>query len=1046
MYLYTEILSIHTLHKTQTAELDEVISMNRNVTPEAVLEDNLIQQLINGESQWTYREDLHTEEQLWANFKEKLENNNKDVLNEVPLTEQEFRQVQNQLNFANFYEAARWLVGENGIAKVQVQREDASLGIIRLRVINRADIAGGMSSYEVIHQFESDKKTLEDRNRRFDVTLLMNGLPMIHIELKSRNHSYMDAFRQIKKYLKEGKFTGIFSSLQMFVVSNGTDTRYIATATDTKLNEQFLTKWVDKENQPVNDYLEFARDVLSIPQAHKMVTQYTVIDQEKKALILLRPYQVHAIEAVKEASKRQESGYVWHTTGSGKTLTSYKVARNLLQIPSIHKTIFIVDRVDLDQQTTNSFTSYAENDVIDIDETDNVSDLIKKLLSDNRTVIVTTIQKLNHVMKRFKGQEETKRYHKLTQLKIAFVVDECHRAVSPQKKQEIEQFFVRSLWYGFTGTPIFAENAKQALGNLPRTTEQQYGKRLHEYTVKEAIHDGAVLGFQVEYQSTFSEEELDRTILKLAGTDEIDMDEMALSDKEARLPKYVYEDEKHMLEVIHSIVNKSRKKLGFQKGVGQTYGAILTTSSIAQAQRYYELLKEVKAGTSTVQIDEKTKRVLPDFPKVAITYSISENEEVSISNQEKMKESLRDYNEEYGTSYTLETIRAYNRNVNDRLARKKDKYKARSEQLDLVIVVDRLLTGFDAPCLSTLFIDRSPMKPHDLIQAFSRTNRLFDKTKKYGQIVTFQTPKIFEEKVKQALLLYSNGGENDVLAPTWDETKQALIEAIQALREVVATPAAVDELNRGQLKKFAKTYQALDKAFASVQVYSEFKDEQLGSLFPISLEEIEEFQGKYVNALEELKTPNDPGEEIEIDIDIEYELESIKTEDINYEYILMLIQQFVPSGNDEYELIPKQDEKAIHEVNQYLRDLERNNPKLAYLMKQLWDKIQREPEEYRDQNVSILLENMIQSTNYTLIEDFSKKWCVKEEALNFMVSNYNPRHERQNGEAELKRTSNYELYRTHTEKPLSKLKYWKGVRKDFDYMMKDEILPLQKRK
>lgn len=367
--------------------------MGNRMTPEAVIENNLIQHLITGESQWIYRKDLRTEADLWNNFREKLENNNKDILNQVPLTEQEFRQIQNQLNFPNFYEAARWLVGENGIAKVQVQREDASLGTIRLRVLNRADVAGGMSSYEVINQFESNKRMLEDQNRRFDVTLLINGLPMIHIELKNRNHPYMDAFRQIRKYLKEGKFTGIYSSLQMFVVSNGTDTRYIASAIDTKLNEQFLTKWVDKDNQPVNDYLEFAEEVLSIPQAHKMVTQYTVMDKEKKSLILLRPYQIHAIEAVKEASKRQESGYVWHTTGSGKTLTSYKVARNLLQIPSINKTIFIVDRVDLDQQTASSFSSYAENDVIEVDETDNVSDLIKKLLSDDRTVIVTTIQK-----------------------------------------------------------------------------------------------------------------------------------------------------------------------------------------------------------------------------------------------------------------------------------------------------------------------------------------------------------------------------------------------------------------------------------------------------------------------------------------------------------------------------------------------------------------------------------------------------------------------------------------------------------------------------
>lgn len=531
-------------------------------TSESELEQTLIHQLIGGESQWTYRGDLNTEDKLWDNLREKLERNNKDVLNDVHLTEQEFHQVKNQLQFANFYQASKWLAGENGIAKVQVQREDASLGTIRLKVLNRADIAGGMSSYEVINQFQSFKQSTDDRDRRFDVTLLINGLPLIHIELKNRAHSYMDAFRQIKKYLVQGKFTGVFSALQMFVVSNGSDTRYIAAAQDTRLNEQFLATWVDANNDPVTSYLAFAQHVLSIPQAHKMVTQYTVIDSDKKALLLLRPYQIHAIEAIKQASIRQESGYVWHTTGSGKTLTSYKAARNLLHIPSLDKTIFIVDRVDLDQQTTSSFASYAENDVIQIDETDNVKDLIKKLLSADRTVIVTTIQKLNHLMRRIEGKETTPRYKKLRALNVAFVVDECHRAVSPQKKQEIDRFFRQPLWYGFTGTPIFAENAKKETGNLARTTEEQYGSRLHEYTVKEAIHDKAVLGFQIEYKSTFSDDELDDLVLQVDP--DADVRALTVLEKEAIIPKSVYEHEQHMLEVIHSILNKSRRKLGFQ--------------------------------------------------------------------------------------------------------------------------------------------------------------------------------------------------------------------------------------------------------------------------------------------------------------------------------------------------------------------------------------------------------------------------------------------------------------------------------------------------
>ena len=1017
--------------------------MRYRFTSEAELESNLISQLIHGESQWTYREDLRTEDDLWENFRNKLENNNKDILGEHPLTKQEFQQIKNQLNFVNFYEAAKWLTGENGIAKVQVQREDATLGTIRLRVLNRADIAGGISSYEVINQFQSKKKTAEERDRRFDVTLLINGLPMIHIELKNRARPFMDAFHQIKRYLKEGKFTGIYSCLQMFVISNGSDTRYIATAQDTKLKEQFLTKWVDEKNSSINDYIEFANDVLSIPQAHKMVTQYTVIDDDRKSLILLRPYQIHAIESVKEASKQRESGYVWHTTGSGKTLTSYKVARNLLQIPSIQKTIFIVDRVDLDQQTTSSFTSYAENDVIDIDQTDNVSDLIKKLLSDDRTVVVTTIQKLNHVMKRFHGKEDTKRYQKLTQLKVAFVVDECHRAVSPQKKQEIEQFFIRSLWYGFTGTPIFGENAKQTLGNLPRTTEQQYGRRLHEYTVKEAIHDKAVLGFQIEYKSTFSEEELDDAVRQIQG--EVDVDEIETIVKERLLPKTVFEKESHMLEVLDSIINKSRKKLGFNNGVGKTYTSILTTSSIAQAQHYYDLIKKVKSGETSIKIGKDTKSKLPDFPKVAITYSISENEEFSSFNQDKMEEALFDYNQEFGTNFGLGEIGAYNKDVNNRLARKADLYKSRTQQLDLIIVVDRLLTGFDAPCLSTLFIDRAPMKAHDLIQAFSRTNRLFDKPKKYGQIVTFQTPKLFEEKVKEALFLYSNGGENYVLAPTWEEAKENFIEAIKNLRDIAPYPEMIDFNDLTYLKKFAKAYQGFDKTFSAVQVYSDFEESQLGSVFPIYYDEIEEYHGKYVNALEQIKIevkgdPDDP-----IEIDIEYELESVKTEEVNYEYIIMLIQTLVPSGNQQPELIPHYNEKTVEEIEKYIHSLEKSNKKLASLIKELLNDLKENRESYRDKDVSVLIEDEIQTENYQQVENFANKWCVNEESLGFVVNNYNPKRKRQVGETELKNTSDYDRYKEETAEPVSKLRYWKTIREGLDELMQDEILPLRNR-
>lgn len=555
---------------------------------ESTIERKLIEQLVYGESQWTYREDLKTEADLWANFKYILEQNNKDRLNGELLSDSEFEQVKNQLQFSSFYKAGEWLIGENGKVQVHVQRDTERLHLV---VMNHEHIAGGSSVYEVINQY-SALKTEEDtaastRDRRFDVTLMINGLPLIHIELKNKQHSYLDGFWQIRKYIGEGKFTGIFSAVQMFVVSNGVDTKYFAAASDVDLKKEFISGWVDKENNPVADYLDFAKSVLRIPEAHEMIARYTVLDKDRKQLILLRPYQIHAIEAIREASKTGQSGFVWHTTGSGKTLTSYKATRNLLMdIPAIDKTIFLIDRKDLDKQTSNAFKAYANNDQIDVDETDNVNDLKRKLKSGDRQVIVTTIQKMQILInKRLK--EETAEYQKIKNLKIAFVVDECHRAVTPKTKRELEKFFGRSLWYGFTGTPRFAENPYPQLGDLPRTTEKLYGKCLHKYTIQNAIKDRAVLGFQVEHNGPKN------------VADETD--------------GRVYDNETHMLRVLDIILNKSYYKLGFQNGKGRTYEGMLTTSSIEIAQKYYDLLTKVKNGESSLKIDEKIKQVLPDF-------------------------------------------------------------------------------------------------------------------------------------------------------------------------------------------------------------------------------------------------------------------------------------------------------------------------------------------------------------------------------------------------------------------------------------------------
>lgn len=978
---------------------------------EAVIEQKLIEQLIYGDSQWIYRNDLKTEEDLWNNFRYILEQNNKERLNGDHLSDSEFEQVKNQLQFSSFYKAGEWLVGENGKVMVHVQRDTERLHLV---VMNHEHIAGGSSVYEVINQYRALADEDSRQNRRFDVTLMINGLPLIHIELKNKQHSYMDGFWQIKKYIGEGKFTGIFSAVQMFVISNGVDTKYFSAASDADLNPKFISGWLDRENNPVSDYLDFAKSVLRIPEAHEMIARYTVLDEDAKRLILLRPYQIHAIEAIRDASKTGQSGYVWHTTGSGKTLTSYKATRNLLMdIPTIDKTIFLIDRKDLDTQTTMAFQAYANNDIIDVDETDNVFDLKRKLKSDDRQVIVTTIQKLQRLITK-KLEEGSSEYNKIKNLKIAFVVDECHRAVTPGTKRELERFFRNSLWYGFTGTPRFAENAYPQMGDLPRTTEELYGKQLHKYTIQNAIHDNAVLGFQVEHNGPKN------------MADETDSS--------------VYESEAHMLSVLDVILNKSYHKLGFQNGKGKTYEGLLTTSSIQMAQKYYDLLKRVKNGETELQIDERIKQVLPHFPKFAITYSVTENEEGSHVNQQKMQESLDDYNEMFGTKYELAQIQSYNGNLNKRLARKDPKFQSRNEQLDLVIVVDRLLTGFDAPCMSTIFIDRQPMGPHDLIQAFSRTNRIYDKNKTYGQIVTFQAPKLFKESVDNAVKLYSAGSTESALVAEWDEIEPAFRKALKALRVSAETPEEIPGMSRKEKIVFIKMFQNFDKLFAQLKSFTQYDDSMLEE-YGITQDEYEDYVAHYLNVKEEVQPkPDDPqdGDE-EPTINMDYELMAYSHTKIDYEYIINLIQNIVTPSDDE-EVAPEQRQKQIEEVKQYIGDLSKENPKVAALMSDLVCDIEVDEDRYKGKSIRNVIENMKNNCIEKVVSEFCITWCASKDDVMYAATHY--RNGEIPNENAIKITADFPSYKAMQEQAIPKFKYYTMLIADLKKTLDEEVTPL----
>lgn len=982
---------------------------------ESVIEQKLIDQLVYGESQWTYREDLKTEEALWDNFRYILEQNNKERLDGEHLTDAEFEQVKNQLQFSSFYKAGEWLVGENGKVMVHVQRDTKKLHLV---VMNHEHIAGGSSVYEVINQYsalKTDDNQTNQRDRRFDVTLMINGLPLIHIELKNKQHSYMEAFQQIKKYIGEGKFTGIFSAVQMFVISNGTDTKYFSAAGDTELNPKFISGWLDSNNTPVSDYLDFAKSVLRIPQAHEMIARYTVLDEDSKRLILLRPYQIHAIEAIREASKVGKSGFVWHTTGSGKTLTSYKATRNLLMdIPAIDKTIFLIDRKDLDTQTTMAFQAYANNDLIAVDETENVFDLKKKLKSEDRQVIVTTIQKLQRLVTK-KLVEGSPEYNKIKNLKIAFVVDECHRAVTPGTKRELERFFGNSLWYGFTGTPRFAENPYPQMGDLPRTTEELYGERLHKYTIQNAIHDNAVLGFQVEHNGP--------------------------KDLADETDNRIYDSETHMLKVLDVILNKSYHKLGFQNGKGKTYEALLTTSSISLAQKYYELLKKVKNGETDLQIDEKIKRVLPDFPKFAITYSVTENEEGSHVNQQKMEESLNDYNTMFNTKYDISQIQTYNGNLNRRLARKDAKFQSRNEQLDLVIVVDRLLTGFDAPCLSTLFIDRQPMGPHDLIQAFSRTNRIFDKNKVYGQIVTFQAPKLFKESVDNAVKLYSAGSTETALLAEWNEIEPAFRKSLGALRVAAESPADIPNMSKKEKAVFVKMFQNFDKLFAQLKSFTQYDDSMLEG-YGITEKEYEDYVGHYLNVKEELKDDReDPigGEELP-EIDSDYELMAYSQTKIDYEYIINLIQNIVSPADDSDNISSEERRKKIEEVKQYIEELRNENPKVADIMSVLVEEIEKDEHKYEGQSILHIVENMKEECIDEVVSDFCNLWFASKDDVMYAATHY--RNGEIPNENAIKLTADFTGYKEVQEKKIPKFKYYTMLLSDLRKILNEEIEPL----
>ncbi|MBU8786637.1 HsdR family type I site-specific deoxyribonuclease [Bacillus glycinifermentans] len=986
---------------------------------EAQVERRLIEVLGEGHNQWNYRPDLKSEEDLWKNLRQKITQNNLAEIGEHPITDKEFDTIKTELlsKTQTPFDAAKWLKGENGIARITIEREDVSLGLMSLVLYSNQDIGGGISTYEVVHQIAKQKANLDGRDRRFDVTLLINGLPIVQIELKkvSAKDGVFQAFNQIKKYSEEGMFrNNIFSTLQLFVISNEQTTRYFANAMPKDMHKKFVFSWRTKDNRKVENLYEFVKQVLNIPDAHRLIADYTIVseDQDNKAVIVLKPYQIHAIQALFTSAMKHQSGYVWHATGSGKTLTSFVSTKLLARKAGVDRTIMLIDRKDLDNQTTTEFTKFASEFNTGISSGDAISnslivgtgsakELSDTLLSDanSNTVIITTRQKLEAALRYAQRQEEqkgTQRFKKLLGQHIVFVVDECHRALSAEGMQVIKGFFPNSTWFGFTGTPIFNENKKQAKGQLARTTRDQYGEVLHTYTIKNALDDGAVLGFQVEHEDTIDPTSLNNYIFnqlrqneKYANltADEINhiIDQMDGIEKEAYLEPSSFENDDHIQKVIHKIFrpDNAYTKFDFQNGRPQK-SAILTTSSIDMAKLYYRAIKEMTKDPEWLTKEFaghpiRTGRTIedPDFPRIAITYSIQENEDNSKQIQDEMKEIIKEYNDYYHTAWSIEDIERYNGDINNRLARKKAEFKEFGKQIDLVIVVDRLLTGFDAPTIQTLFVDRN-LSYANLIQAFSRTNRTYPGKKK-GLIVTYRKPSTMEQNVKNATKLYSQAQEESSLVyPTYDETKKRFKKAHKALTALVPNPTDIDENTSLEIRiEFVKAFQELNNSYEALVTYNDYNDDmEKSTALQEQVKTLEEYIGIYntvKGSLEDEGNQDGPGPDFS---DIEFYGENaVKIYDIDSTYIDRLLETY--SANNQN--IRDEIENALQKLkkSEIVKDVYRT-------MLNAIDANEIDAEE----DILAVKRSFFTRARDKAIHEFANTWFVEEDELHLSAIQY----------------------------------------------------------
>ncbi len=765
---------------------------------------------------------------LIANLRAQLER-----FNETTFSDAEFTRILNHLNKGDRFAKAKTLRD-----RFALKRDDESTKFIRFFNMDQ----WCKNVYQVTRQITQDGSY----KNRYDVSLLVNGLPLVHIELKRRGVEMKEAFNQIRRYHRHSFSGTLFEYVQIFVISNGVNTKYFANNPEQSFEQTFF--WTDINNQKTTKLSEFAEVFLEKCNVSAMIAEYTVLAEAPKIPMVLRPYQYYAVKAIeKRVRESTKNGYIWHTTGSGKTLTSYKTSQVLSRIPEIKKVLFVVDRKDLDIQTTKEFNSFSDGSV---DGTDNTRNLVEQLKDPNRKLIVTTIQKLDIAITKESYQ---KQFEFLKNEKVVIIFDECHRGQFGLTHTRIKQCFVNAQLFGFTGTPIFAENN---IGGV--TTADVFGECLHKYIITHAIEDNNVLGFAVEYVGKYTQKDadtLDADILADAMVEGIDTREVLESeDRLSKIADYILADWK-------------------RKTKNGKFNALFATPRIEVLKRYYTLFKERKPEDFTIA--------------TIFTYQANEDEssdmlevdvfagEGTVGNEhsrEFLETCISDYNETFGTNYSTDRFYDYYKNLQERI---------KKNEVNLVLVVNMFLTGFDSKLLNTLFVDKN-LRYHGLVQAYSRTNRLYNSDKPHGNITSFRNLK---EATDKALALFGDENAKEVVFKRpFDEQKKDFEDKLAELKEVVPTVEAIDDLQGDEQKAaFIKSFRDLLRIKASLETFAEFSF----SILSISEQEFYDYQSKYLDIYDERKN-HDPDAESILD-QIDFELELTVRDIIDFDYIIMLL-------------------------------------------------------------------------------------------------------------------------------------------------------------